>query len=189
MRESTRAHAIEIAALVLGLFALARPVAAHSLGAECTLHDGYVRLEAYYDDDTAAADARVVVRDAARDIVAKGRTDAKGTWSFPAPLPGLYRVTLDAGAGHQTTIRLRIPSNAEETRTSTSSAELVHEGPTRAEFTRFPWGRVALGLAVIALLCLVWRGLRGWRQRCRATPKASSTTASGRNLEKRHATP
>ncbi|HTU20668.1 MAG TPA: carboxypeptidase-like regulatory domain-containing protein [Gemmataceae bacterium] len=189
MRGSMRAHAVEIAAGVLSLFAMARPVEAHALGAECTLHGDSVRLEAYFDDDTAAADARVVVRDEARNIVAEGRTDSKGVWSFAAPPPGPYRVTVDAGAGHQTTIPLRIPSKTEQMRTVPSAAELAHEGPTRVEFTRFPWGGVALGLTVIVLLFLGWRGLRRWRRRCRSTPRATSISASGRNLEKRHATP
>ena len=170
MRGSMRTHAVEMAALVLAVLAMARPAEAHALGAECTLHGDIVTLEAYFDDDTAAADARVVVRNEARDIVAEGRTDAKGVWRFPAPPSGLYRVTVDAGAGHQTTFRLRIPSKVEQTRTAPSSAELVHEGPTRAEFTRFPWGGVALGLTVIALLFLGWRGLRGWRRRGSSSP-------------------
>ena len=171
MRESTPTRTIGAAAVVLALLGIARPASAHALGVECKLHDGVVRLEAYFDDDTAAADARVVVLDAAQLIVAEGRTDAKGMWHFPAPPLGLYRVTIDAGAGHQTVIRLRIAVPAERTAAPEPVAKMVLDGPTRAEFTQFPWGKVALGLAAIVLLFSVWRGCRRWRQRSCCAPE------------------
>jgi len=171
MRRSSAAHTVGVAFVLPALLGIVRPATAHALGAECTLHDGVVRMEAYFDDDTSAADARVVVRNTAGEIVAEGRTDAKGLWRFPAPPADLYRITVDAGAGHQTTIRLRIPPHAEQPSTPGFVAEKIYEGPSRAEFTSFPWGRAALGLTVIALLFLVWRGLRGWRRRGNSLPE------------------
>lgn len=184
MSGSMPVRVVRVAAVVLGLLGMARLAAAHALGTECTLHDGVVRLEAYFDDDTAAADARVVVRNAASEIVVEGRTDAKGLWHFPAPPPDLYRVTVDAGVGHQTTIRLRILSRAEHPSTPASIAENVQEGPSRAEFTRFPWGGMTLGLAAIALLFLIWRGLRGWQQRGSGMPRGNSVVLPKGSREK-----
>ncbi|HTU89684.1 MAG TPA: carboxypeptidase-like regulatory domain-containing protein [Gemmataceae bacterium] len=168
-RSTQKAGAVAVLLVVLGI---ARPAAAHSVGAECTLRDGVVQVEAYFDDDTSAADARVVVRNTAGDIVAEGRTDAKGLWHFSVPSPGLYRVTVDAGAGHQTTIRLHIPPPAEQPGIPPSVAEHIHAGPSRGEFTRFPWGGVILGLAAISFLFLAWRGLHGWRRRDSSLPGA-----------------
>src|SRR5262245_31356111 len=87
---------------------------AHALGAECSLRGDRVEVEAYYDDDTPARDARVIVRDVAKKNVAEGRTNDKGFWSFPRPEPGRYRVTVDAGAGHRTTVTITVPGTPSE---------------------------------------------------------------------------
>ncbi len=181
------------AVVLLSPLLATRPAAAHGLGAECKLRDGRVQVEAYFDDDTVAADARIVVRDAAQNITAEGRTDAKGLWSFAAPAAGLYRVTVDAGAGHRTTVRIRVPAPAEESAATTSAASgecdcckgnnaasptfggpVISEGPRRAEFTRFPWLKVVLGLTAIALMGLIWWGFRRWKLRfCSSGPSPS----------------
>lgn len=150
-------------ALLLVLAAV-RPVAAHALGAECKIRGGRVELEAYYDDDTPGSQARVVVQDEARKTVAEGKTDDKGMWNFPLPPPGRYRVRVDAGAGHAATVTLTVPGSKEGPTTSggengvppaEDKSGVASDGPTRTEFTRFPLGRVALGLAVIGLLSVV----------------------------------
>jgi hypothetical protein len=134
---------------------------AHDLGVEARLKDGHVHLEAYYDDDTAASEAKVRVTDTDNHLVTSGRTDEKGKWVFPAPQPGRYLVTVDAGGGHRVTIRLTIPQGAKPpdgkeagtvSQEQQSAAEVVSEGRTREEFTRFPWARLLMGLAAIALL-------------------------------------
>jgi hypothetical protein len=75
------------AALLLWLL-FAGSASAHALGVEARLKDGRVVVEAFYDDDTPARDARVVVRDEDRTAVAEGRTDGDGRWSFATPPAG-----------------------------------------------------------------------------------------------------
>ncbi len=129
-----------------------RPAFGHALGAECKLRGDRVEVEAYYDDDTAARGARVTVLDEGKKPVAEGRTDREGRWSFPAPKAGTYRVVVDAGEGHRTTVRVTVPPP--DQRPAGPPAERpgavpISEGPDREEFTRFPWQRGALGVGII----------------------------------------
>jgi nickel transport protein len=143
---------VRFSALLLLL--LVTPVArAHALGAEVKLRGNRVEVEAYYSDDTPARDAHVIIHNAADQVIAEGRTDDRGRWQFPVPPAGRYSVVVDAGAGHRKTVNIAIPNQ-------TSDGETVSEGPPREEFTRFPWGRVALGLAIIAALGGGWLALR-----------------------------
>src|SRR5438552_522160 len=129
---------------VAALLAAAAPLRAHALHAECKLHGNEVRVEAFYSDNSAARDAKITVRDAAGTAVAAGRTDAKGVWTFARPPAGTYEVVADAGAGHRCPLTMTIPAEA------LADEATVSEGPTRAEATAVPWGRVLLGLAVLA---------------------------------------
>lgn len=136
---------------------LAGPVRAHGLGAEARLLDGKVVIQVYFDDDTPSQGAKVSARDLEGRSVWEGRTDLEGKAIFAAPSPGLYRVAIDAGAGHRTGIRFTIPDQAGETGSldrSPGDGQIVSEGKTREEFTRLPLFRLAVGLAVIALAFL-----------------------------------
>jgi nickel transport protein len=134
---------------------------AHKIGAECKVQGERVVLEAYYDDDTPAGQAKVRVVDAAGKLVAEGVTDDKGVWLFSKPPAGQYKATVDAGGGHVTTIPLKIGDGAAE--------ERISQGPTREEFTRVPWLRAAIGLAAIAgFAAALWLS-----RRFRAAPAAN----------------
>jgi nickel transport protein len=147
---------MRLAALLLVL-AAAGPAHAHALGASATLRGDRVEIEAYYSDDTPAREARVSVHDSADKVIAEGRTDDRGRWTFAAPPPGRYTVIVDAGAGHRKSVSVTIPNQ-------TIDGQAIGEGPPREEFTRFPWERVAIGLAIIAALAIGWlvvrRGVR-----------------------------
>jgi nickel transport protein len=128
---------------------------AHALGADCKVNGARVELEAYYDDDTPARDARVRVADGEGQQVAEGRTDAAGRWSFDRPRAGTYRVIVDAGAGHRK--ELTITLAAENTSPSpsghtTTQAVVTGDGPTRAAFTAFPWLQLGIGVAILGAL-------------------------------------
>jgi hypothetical protein len=157
---SQTAHVLALLG-VAAWFTLAFPsvARAHAVGAEVKLKDGRVVIEVYYDDDTPGAEASVKVTDPSDKLVAEGKTDERGLWSFPAPLPGKYKVVVDAGAGHKSTISVTIPEPAEP-KTVQSEAPAakgetpvtVSEGPSRSEFTgtmRYVWA--AVGLAVIGI--------------------------------------
>jgi nickel transport protein len=146
---------------LLWLLTLAGPASAHGLGAECRLVGQRVEVEAYYDDDSPAVNAKVAVRDSAQAVVAEGRTDAEGRWSCARPAAGRYEVTVDAGGGHRMKVPMTIP--AETSRELSASAaeapptvERISEGPGREEFTRTPWLKLGIGLAVIGGLAVAF---------------------------------
>ena len=146
----------------------------HALGAEAKLKGDRVEVEAYFSDNTPARDARVTVQDAAEKTVADGRTDDQGRWHFARPAAGKYSVIVDAGDGHRARIAVTIRTGETGTTTTTTTTAppgdadcdcctdgvTVSSGPSRAEFTRWPWERVALGLSLIALAAFGWRALR-----------------------------
>lgn len=120
--------------------------AAHAVHAEVTLTAGTATVAVFYDDETPGDDSTVKVTDADGKVVAEGKTDATGKWSFPSPPPGTYKVAIDAGAGHRATRTLTIPPIAPED-------AIISDGPTRADSTgpmRLVWalaGVLAIGLA------------------------------------------
>ena len=126
---------------------------AHALGAECSLKNGKVSIEAYFDDDTPAVNALVEIHDGADKIVSTGKTDVKGFCSLPAPVPGQYRVVVEAGMGHRKTIAITVPGTLAP---PSVPPETISVGPTREEFTRFPYVNVGVGLAAILLISLLF---------------------------------
>jgi hypothetical protein len=127
---------------------------AHALGVDCTLRGAKVEVEAFYDDNSPAQQAKVQVVNAKDEIVASGVTDAKGMWTFATPPPGKYAVRVDAGAGHRAKKTINVPA-AEPTTAAvaqdvpTPAVSISEDGPTRAEFTRFPWAQVVVGVVVL----------------------------------------
>ncbi len=159
---------------------------AHAVGVSAKLKEGKVVVEAYFDDDTPAVDAKITVTDLAGMMVAEGKTDAKGVWSFPPPSPGKYRVAVDAGAGHRASDTITITSAPRPTEKAplanpdgppqlapseagTASGELVvvSEGPSRSEFTG--WRRFAWAVAGVVVIgggtWIIMRLLRARRNR------------------------
>src|SRR5262245_21669573 len=122
--------------ILLALFFTA-VVHAHALGARWRIDRDRVVVEAYFSTKEPAQDAAVKVREGEK-VIAEGRTDSQGRWSFPVPLAGRYEIVVDAGLGHLTEIELDLtPDRPADT------------GPSREEFTRTPWLRIGLGLLVI----------------------------------------
>jgi Carboxypeptidase regulatory-like domain len=128
---------------------------AHDLSATARLEGGRVFIEAYFDDNTAPRDARIAVTDGTEQVVAEGRTDDDGKWSFAAPPPGDYRLTVDAGGGHKKTISLTIPGQGEG---------VVSHGSPREEFTRTRWLGLGIGILLIAGFVIA---VRLWGKRAR----------------------
>ena len=120
---------------------------AHGLGVECKVHAGKVWITAYYDDDTDAIDAQVLVLAGEREI-AKGKTNHQGICTFAVPEPGKYQVIVDAGAGHKTKTSLTIQPESKEAK----GPDVVSSDPSRAEATRYPWLRIGLGLGIVSLV-------------------------------------
>lgn len=128
---------------------------AHAIGFSCKVLGDMVRVEAYFSDDTPAVDAQVFVRNEKQEIVAQGRTDERGVWTFARPPAAPYEITVDAGAGHRLMQRLTVP---EPSALSNGQESAVNGGPDRQDFTRIPWTRLAIGVAIITALAAAWLG-------------------------------
>lgn len=138
-------------AVVAICLAFASVAQAHAVGIDVKLHDGKVTIEAFYDDDTPAPDAKVAVFNAANVMIAEGKTDDHGVWIFAAPFAGKYEVRVNAGAGHTAKTTFTIPPMAIETAS-------IADGPDRAAFTGpMRWVMAAIGLAAIGSLTFVAR--------------------------------
>src|SRR6267143_451892 len=99
---------------ILILVLSATDARAHGLGVGWKVRDGRIHLAAFFDDDSAPRYALVLVRNAANETVAEGKTDVQGQWSFPTPAPGEYEVMVDAGAGHRTARKLVVRETGAE---------------------------------------------------------------------------
>lgn len=148
---------------------------AHAVGIEVKLKGTTVAVEAYYDDDTPAADAKVTVEDSAKGVIAEGKTDAKGVWSFASPAPGKYIVRVDAGGGHVAKTSITIPNSAttlpsqEDGPPGPESPSIsISDGLPRETFTGpMRWAMAGIGLATIAGLTTLLRQLLRARQHTR----------------------
>jgi hypothetical protein len=133
---------LTVSALLLGT----QEVLAHALEVVCKLQGEMVVVEAAYDDGTAAPRAKVRVLDAQARLIADGRTDETGHWSFPRPPSGRYQVEVDAGGGHFKKEMIEIPAGAASAREPIK----ISEGPTPEETARLFWPKIAVGLGAIA---------------------------------------
>jgi nickel transport protein len=150
--------------------ALATPgfVAAHGIGVEVKLQGNTVRVEAFFDDDTAASEAKVKVTALDGPFALQGVTDKEGHWSFPIPAPGKYRVAVDAGSGHLAQTTLTIPASSapilEASKPSLEAPEVtISEGATREDRTGSKrWRMAGLGVGMILAVGIILRRiLRG----------------------------
>lgn len=82
--------------------------AAHALHADVTV-GAEIKVLAYYDDDTPAEFAEVVVTDADGAAVAQGKADERGVWTFPKPKPGAY-VLVAKSVGHTAKVKFAVPA-------------------------------------------------------------------------------
>lgn len=124
---------------------------AHGLSGQCLAHDDQVTVQAYFDTDEPAVGASVRVLDNSGSEIAAGKTDDTGAWTFANPGAGRYRVVIDAGAGHRTELKLDLAGSRYERETQAS------RGPSRATFTGYTLGKIALGLLAIAALAVTAR--------------------------------
>ena len=136
---------------------------AHDLRAKVSPDSNPIRVEAWFDDDEPAAEARVVVTDAEGRTIASGVLDEKGVWSFPKPGPGSYLIVVEL-AGHRDPIHLNIPDAAP---------------PEVAETWRLDKNLglvIGLGLLLGGSLAFAW--LRRSRRRGEVAPSAAPPPAN-----------
>ena len=137
-------------ALLSSLLA-ATPAFAHKLIVDAAAKGDRLRVEAYYEDDTPADDAKVTVLQG-ETVVAEGKTDERGVWSCPLPPPGDYEVKV-LSVGHVG--RKSVPIAGPAVPSVTGSDQAVN-AEQRAEDTKTPWDRLGLGIGLILGVALAW---------------------------------
>ena len=125
---------------------------AHNLMTDPRMVGGRLRVEVFYDDDTPAQGAQVIVR-SGDETVAEGRTDEKGVWVWEKPLPGAYTVH-GQSLGHASRPETVEIAESDISRTTTDAAR---ESAARAARTGTPWRNLALGLGLIGAVVVLGR--------------------------------
>ncbi len=160
-----------IAAIAFGMIAVP-PAFAHKMLLFCNPNGDPLRVEAYYDDDSPAQNAKVTIENESREIVIEGKTDERGVWSGPRPVPGKYLVRAESIghvakewlviAGESSTSKGIAPAEQSPNQSELSSAATREIGRTdshvaRDQATGTPWLKIAIAFAVIAGLCALLR--------------------------------
>lgn len=144
----------------LSTFALllsALPVFAHRLQVEPLIKGDKLHVEAFYDDNSPAQQAKITVLNG-DTVVAEGRTDEKGVWECAKPMPGTYLVKAES-LGHAAKATVIVPdekmvASASVPKRADDSDSI--ESDARASKTETPWGKIFLGLGIIAFCCGLW---------------------------------
>lgn len=146
--------------LCLGiLLSVTSPTLAHNVGIDYAQEKGTatVKIEVFFDDDSPAVNVKVEVLDQDKKVVASGKTDAKGFWTFTAPAPGVFQVHANAGGAHLSDRKLTVDDwRGMPEQTADPPTPLPRDGLTRKEFTRFPWPALGIGLGVIFLFSVAF---------------------------------
>jgi nickel transport protein len=120
---------------------------AHGLGVDAKRVGDAIRVVVVFDTDDPADDCEIVVVKWNGQIVITGKTDAKGEFTFPAPEPGEYRITADAGSGHKAKVTITI-----------TPTEALSNQPSREQFTgSVKWLWAITGLFLIASGTVLWK--------------------------------
>jgi len=166
---------ISVIATIVGGMMAAPEVFAHKMLISCDGRGERLRVEAFFDDDTPAQNAKVIVENEAREIVLEGKTDDRGVWSVPKPAPGKYLVRAET-FGHVAREALVVaaetsapkviappemsPKGAEASVAMPRESVQPDSHPARDQATGTPWLKVAIGLAIIAGICALLRSAR-----------------------------
>ncbi|MSR53531.1 MAG: carboxypeptidase regulatory-like domain-containing protein [Gemmataceae bacterium] len=150
------------------LSGVATPVFAHKLIVDPRIKGDRLHVEAFYEDDTPAQQARITVLNG-DTVIAEGRTDEKGVWSIAKPMPGTYLVKAES-LGHAAKETLVIAESKSRAENSVGGSPLTVVDNSdsladeeRAAKTRTPWNRIGLGLGLIigvTLMSLIFRKSR-----------------------------
>lgn len=142
------------------LFVASLPAFAHRLHVSARVDADRVRIEAYYDDDTPAQEAKITILQG-ETVIVEGRTDDKGVFEFLKPNPGSYEVR-GASTGHTAKEDFEIAE--------LPSTEKKADVDDREEKTRTPWRRIGMGLGLILGVAIASFLLRRSTPRNRGTP-------------------
>jgi hypothetical protein len=129
--------------IVLFFFLNGAAAKAHGLYARAELRGSQLRIEAWFDDDTPAEQAKVKIVSGGV-VVREGTSDEKGLWLTEALPAGKYQIQVDAGAGHRRDTEFIMPEKG----------DISAAGPTKSEVKEQHWVGVIVGLLAITLLIM-----------------------------------
>jgi hypothetical protein len=140
-------------ALLLGTL----PALAHRLEVDPRIKDDKLHVEAFYDDNSPAQQAKITVFNGDK-IVAEGCTDEKGIWECVKPGPGTYLVKAES-LGHAAKETVFVPDEkmvASASIPKRADDSESNQSDERAKKTETPWWQIFLGLGIIAFCCGLW---------------------------------
>lgn len=127
---------------------------AHKLIVDPRIKGERLHVEAFYEDETPAQQAKIIVLNG-DTVVAEGRTDEKGVWSCPKPFAGTYLVKAESlGHAAKETLVIAEPKSNAGTTSEGNPIVIVDDSNSKADEeraakTQTPWNRIGLGLGVI----------------------------------------
>lgn len=132
--------------LAIGLIAICTSsVFAHAMRVKCSEKGKQVEVEVFFEEDEPAGNALVKILNRDLQVVYSGTADQGGKWSFARPAPGKYTVQA-AHTGHRAEQEIEI---GRETASETQPTVTPLTPPREDDNL---WLKIAIGLAIIALL-------------------------------------
>ena len=122
---------------------------AHALHAQAKLDRGKLVVEAKFDGDEPAENAKVyvVAENGAKTL--RGRTDRDGRLLIHLPPPGTYEIQVDAGAGHLAKVKITMTAEMQSGPSPSPEPILLADGRSIEEAQRHRWLKVTMGLVAI----------------------------------------
>lgn len=109
----------------------------HKLNLFTYVEGNTVHVEGYFADGGKAKLSEVIALDAAEQVIAEGKTNENGEYSFQVPGPADVQIVLDAGLGHQAQYLLAANEFGNGT---TSPGGVTHDADNAAPNTMLPPG-------------------------------------------------
>ncbi len=113
----------------------------HNLCAKVKIEGTNLRIEAFFDNETPADNAKVKLL-SNKKTLQEAMTDERGLCSIPAPGAGNYTIDVNAGGGHRTEVTFTIEAAVEE-QTAGADKESVFQRR---------WLGAVVGLVIILLM-------------------------------------
>lgn len=110
----------------------------HGLFVKAAWQAGELRIEAFYDDDTPAIEAKITVADVQGTVLARGLTNDQGVWRVSWRQPGKLTIRCDTRDGHRASTTLEVPAEARDVPAPGSTALQVTDSAAGSDATLSP---------------------------------------------------
>lgn len=168
LRSSVRA----IGVAALWAYAFTSPAWAEEWEAALKLLSGnIIKIELLREDETPAKGVKVCLLDPEKKVIAEGKINADGEWSWPAPGPGTYVVLVDPGTGvkDQRRYPIQVKGVVVPAPDPTAAAPKCEHCPAppsatdekAAERRPFPWTSTGVALGFVGIFGVLYWFSRG----------------------------